>query len=104
MASFAIAFSNKHHFLLTRCNFIYLFIYLFNYLVFIFLFLMLCHVIASRSPSVRLLHDIALAQQYRDENGVFLDPRTYPKDVSLSIRRTQFLRVCRCALSHPNIF
>ena len=47
MASFAIAFSNKHHFLLTRCNFIlfiylfiylfvYLFIYLFNYLVFIF--------------------------------------------------------------------
>ena len=95
MASFAIAFSNKHHFLLTRCNFIYLFIYLFIQLFSFYFFL---------SPSVRLLHDIALAQQYRDENGVFLDPRTYPKDVSLSIRRTQFLRVCRCALSHPNIF
>ena len=81
MASFAIAFSNKHHFLLTRCNFIYLFIYLFIQLFSFYFFL---------SPSVRLLHDTALAQQYRDENGVFLDPRTYPKDVSLSIRRTQF--------------
>ena len=81
MASFAIAFSNKHHFLLTRCNFIYLFIHLFIQLFSFYFFL---------SPSVRLLHDIALAQQYRDENGVFLDPRTYPKDVSLSIRRTQF--------------
>ena len=92
MASFAIAFSNKHHFLLTRCNFIlfiYLFIYLFVYL-FIYLFIQLFSFYFFLSPSVRLLHDIVLAQQYRDENGVFLDPRTYPKEVSLSIRRTQF--------------